>query len=393
VAVVAQGASTPLVGAYFAVVPPLGVVANLLAAPLELVLVAASLLALAVAPLSSSVGGTALLGVALGQWLLDRASAVGGLSSWPFPPLPVALGVALAALALAALTRARFALPAALLLVTATLTWMALPGRPAPSPHRVRVLGVREGMALLVESGGTAVLVDAGRSPGDAWRELARARVRRLDAVVVTHPDADHTGGAAILVERLRVSRLCFPRALAERAEIVALRRVARLAGVEEIALEEGQRLRFATIDCEVLWPPPVMEGADNDASLVARFAVGGARVLIAGDLEASGERSVLARGASPRAEVLQLPHHGSRTSSTQPFLAAVGPVIALAATGTRPRFAYPDPLVVRRVRALPAVLVRQGEGEGSVAWDDAGRIAVGGARNVWVSRQRGGRE
>jgi competence protein ComEC len=165
------------------------------------------------------------------------------------------------------------------------------------------------------------------------------------------------------------------------------------LAGVEEIALEEGQRLRFATIDCEVLWPPPVMEGADNDASLVARFAVGGARVLIAGDLEASGERSVLARGASPRAEVLQLPHHGSRTSSTQPFLAAVGPVIALAATGTRPRFAYPDPLVVRRVRALPAVLVRQGEGEGSVAWDDAGRIAVGGARNVWVSRQRGGRE
>jgi competence protein ComEC len=393
VAVVAQGASTPLVGAYFAVVPPLGVVANLLAAPLELVLVAASLLALAVAPLSSSFGGFALLGVALGQWFLDRASAVGGLLSWSFPPLPAALGVVLAALALAALTRARFALPAALLLVTATLGWMAMPGRPAPSPHRVRVLGVREGMALLLESGGTAVLVDAGRSPGDAWRELARARVRRLDALVVTHPDVDHTGGAAILVERLRVARLCFPRALAERAEIVALRRAARLAGVEEVALEEGQHLRLAAIECEVLWPPPVMEGADNDASLVARFGVGGARVLIAGDLEASGERSVLARGESPRAEVLQLPHHGSRTSSTLPFLAAVGPVIALAATGTHPRFAYPDPLVVQRVRALPAVMVRQGEGEGSVAWDDAGRIAVGGARNVWVSRHRGGGE
>ena len=393
VALVAQGASTPLVGGYFAVVPPLGVVANLLAAPLELLLVGASLLALAVAPLSSSLGGSALLGVALGQWLLDRASAVGGLLSWPFPPLPAVLAVVLAVLALAALTRARFALPAALLVVAATLGWMALPGLPAPSSHRVRVLGVREGMAILVESGETAVLVDAGRSPGDAWRELARARVRRLDALVVTHPDADHTGGAAILVERLKVRRLCFPRALGERAEIVALRRAARLAGVEEVALAEGQRLRLGAIDCEVFWPPPAMEGADNDASLVARFGFGGARVLIAGDVEAAGEGSVLARGESPRAEVLQLPHHGSRTSSTPAFLAAVGPVIALAATGTHPRFAYPDPLVVQRVRALPAVMVGQGEGVGSVWWGDAGPLAVDGASRVCVSRQRRDRE
>ena len=391
---VAQAASTPLVGGYFAVVPPLGVVANLLAAPLELLLVAASLLALAVAPLSSSLGGLALLGVALGQWLLDRASAVGGLLSWPFPPLPAVLALVLAALALAALTRARFALPAALLLVTGTLAWMVLPGLPAPSPHRVRVLGVREGMAILVESQGTAVLVDAGRSPGDAWRELARVRVRRLDALVVTHPDADHTGGAATLVERLRVRRLCFPRALGERAEIVALRRAARFAGVEEVALEEDQRLRFGAIGCEVFWPPPVMEGADNDASLVARFGAGGARVLIAGDLEAAGEGSVLASrrvtaggGASAPA-----PRLADRRPPL-PFLAAVGPVIALAATGTHPRFAYPDPLVVERVRALPAVMVRQGEGEGSVGWDEAGRLAIGGARNVWVSRQRRDRE
>ena len=110
VALVAQAASTPLVGGYFAVVPPLGVVANLLAAPLELLLVGASLLALAVAPLSSSLGGSVLLVVAGGQWLLDRASTVGGLLSWPFPPFPAALAVVLAVLGLAALTRARFAL-------------------------------------------------------------------------------------------------------------------------------------------------------------------------------------------------------------------------------------------------------------------------------------------
>ena len=390
VALVAQAASSPLVGEYFAVVPPLGVVANLLAAPLELVLVGVSLLALAVAPLSSTLGGVVLLGVAGGQWLLGGASAVGGVLSWPFPPFPAALAALLGGLGLAALTRVRFAAPAALLLVAGTLVWMILPAPPARWSHTVQMLGVREGMAILVESGRTNVLVDAGRSPTDAWRELARARVRRLDALVLTHPDADHTGGAAMLLERLRVRRLCFPLALGGRAEIVALRRAARLAGVEEIPLSLGQRLTVGTIECDVLWPPLVMEGIDNDASLVARLHVGGAGLLIAGDLEAAGESSVLAGGESLRAEVLQLPHHGSRTSSTPEFLAAVRPVVTLAATGTRPRFAYPDPSVALRARELPAVMVGQGTGAASLGWDDDGPFVVGGAAEVRVSRERG---
>ncbi len=390
VALVAQSASSPLVGEYFAVVPPLGVLANLLAAPLELALVGASLLALALAPLSSLLGGWALLGVAGGQWLLDGASAVGGLLSWPFPPFPPPLAALLAALGLAALTRARFALPAALLLVAGTLAWMVAPAAPSPWSNRVRMLGVREGMSVLAERDGTFVLVDAGRSPVGAWRELAGARVRRLDALVLTHPDADHTGGAAMLLERLQIRRLCYPRALGERSEIVPLRRAARLAGVEEVPLAKGQRLDFGRIECVALWPPPVMEGIDNDASLVVRLRLGGVRVLITGDLEAAGETSLLGSGESLRAEVLQLPHHGSRTSSTAGFLAAVGPVVALAVTGTHPRFPYPDPAVVQRARDVPAVLVVQGDGVVSLGWGDTGRLAVGNAKSVWVSRQRG---
>jgi competence protein ComEC len=390
VALVAQAASSPLVGEYFAVVPPLGVLANLLAAPLELVLVGTSLLALAVAPLSSVLGGWVLLAVAGGQWLLDGASAIGGLLSWPFPPFPAALAASLAALGLAALTRARFALPAALLLVAGTVAWMVAPAPPAPWPNRVRILGVREGMSVLVERGKTFVLVDTGRSPVDAWRELAGARVRRLDALVLTHPDADHTGGAAMLLDRLRIRRLCYPRALGERAEIVPLRRAARLAGVEEVPLVKGQRLGVGEIECEALWPPPVMEGVDNDASLVVRLHLGGVRLLIAGDLEAAGEASLLGEAEPPRAEVLQLPHHGSRTSSTSAFLAAVRPVVALAVTGTHPRFPYPDPAVAQRARSVPAVMVGQGDGVVSLGWGDSGPLAVRSAESVRVSRKRG---
>jgi competence protein ComEC len=390
VALVAQAASGPLVGAYFAVVPPLGVVANLLAAPLELALVGASLLALAVAPLSASLGGIALLAVAGGQWLLDRAAVVGGLVSWPFAPLPAAVAAIFAGLGLAALTRTRASAPAAVALVTCTVGWMLLPSPPSRQPNRVRALDVGEGMALLVESRETAVLVDAGRSPTDAWRELARTRVRTLEAVVVTHQDADHTGGVAMILERLRVRRLCYPRALGDRPEIVTLRRLARLAGVEEVALEAGAHLDLGSIGCDVLWPPRVMEGVDNDASLVARLRLGGAGVLITGDLEAPGEAALLATGQELRADVLQLPHHGSRTSSTPDFLAVVHPRVAVAATGVRPRFEYPDRTVVQRVRGLPAVMVSQGARAVVVAWDDAGPLVVEGARPVNVSRGTG---
>ncbi len=390
VAVVAQGASSPLVGAIFSLVPLLGIVASLLAAPLELLLVGASLASLAAAPVSLRVSGMALDAVAAGQWLLDRASALGGAASVPFAPLAPALALVLAVLGLAALTRSRAAFPAALLLAGATAAWMAGPGW-VRWRHEVRALGVGEGMAVLVRNGERAVLVDAGRSPVEGWRELARARVRRLEALVVTHPDADHTGGAALLLERLPVRRFAFPRALGDRAEIVPLRRLARLRGVEEVALERGQTATLGGATWEILWPPATMEGVDNDASLVARVSLGGPRLVIAGDIEARGEGALIASGGRLEGEVLQLPHHGSRTSSTPAFLAAVRPLIALAATGVRPRFAYPDPLVARRVLAIPAVLVSQGGGAVWVGWDDAGPLTVGRREPVRVARVRRG--
>ncbi|MDD5562339.1 MAG: ComEC/Rec2 family competence protein [Thermoanaerobaculaceae bacterium] len=388
VAVVAQGASSPLVGGTFALLPLLGIAGSILAAPLELVLVGASLGSLGAAGLSSRLGGMALDAVAAGQWLLDRASAVGGVASVPFAPLAPSLALVLATVGLAALTRGRAAQPAALLLVAGTVAWVAAPGSP-DWRYEVRVLGVGEGMALLVRNGDRAALVDAGRSPTEAWRELARVRVRRLDALVLTHPDADHTGGAALLLERMQVRRLAFPRALGDRPEIVPLRRAARLRGVEEIPLERGQAATLAGARWETLWPPGAMAGVDNDASLVGRVDLGGPRVVVVGDLEARGEAALLACGDRLDGEVLQLPHHGSRTSSTPAFLAAVRPLIALAATGVRPRFAYPDPGVARRVVGLPAVLVEQGGGAVWVGWDDAGRLTLGPGTPVRVSRGR----
>jgi competence protein ComEC len=388
VALVAQCASMPLVGQHFVAVAPLGVVANLAAMPLAFVLVAASVVALGLAGWWSFASAALLQVVAATQWTLDGVSRLGGLGSVPFPPLVAVLAGVLGALAVVALTRTRWSAGAALAAVGITAAWLVAP-LPRLFPHELRALAVSDGMAVLARSGAGAVLVDAGRAPMEAWRELARARVCRLDALVITHPDVDHTGGATVLLERAHIGVLMYPLVLAERRELGTLRRLARERGIPEWPLAAGQLVRIGDATCEVLWPPARPTSADNNASLVMRVALGEIRLLITGDLEAAGEAALLATGAAMRSDILQLPHHGSRTSSTASFLRAVGPVLAVAATGVRPRFAYPDRAVAERVRRLPSVLVSQ-PGTVSVGWETGGPLVLAGGDGVRVHPRQG---
>lgn len=389
VALVAQCASASLIGQHFVALAPLGVVANLAAMPLAFVLVAASLVALVFAGWWPAVAALLLGLVSAAQATLDAVSRFGGLGSVAFPPLTLPVAAVLAALALLALTRARWSGAAALAGVALTGAWLVAP-LPRPFAHELRALAVSDGMAVLVRSGAGTMLVDAGRAPMEAWRELAAARVRSLDALAVTHLDVDHIGGAAVLLERAHVGALMYPRALAERRELGGLRRLARVHGIAEVPLAAGELVHGGGVTCEVLWPPALPTSADNNASLVMRASAGGRSVLFTGDLEAPGEAALLATGNTVRADVLQLPHHGSRTSSSAAFLRGVDPVLALAVTGVRPRFAYPDRGVAERVRRLPCVLVSQA-GTVSVGWASGDSLMLAGPQPVWVHPRTGG--
>jgi competence protein ComEC len=93
--------------------------------------------------------------------------------------------------------------------------------------------------------------------------------------------------------------------------------------------------------------------------------------LLITGDIEGTAEAALVVRYGCLAADVLQLPHHGSGTSSSGRFLAAIRPRLALAASGTTPRFRYPDAGVVRRLLAVPAVVLAQRDGAAVVDWTD----------------------
>lgn len=389
VVVSAQAAALPLVGALFGTVPVLGLLANLLASPLSFVLLATGLLALLVAPVWAAAAGVVLELLAVQQRLLDALAGFGGALVWPFPPVPAALVAVALAVGLVALIPWRKAAWPALAVVVASLLWPHLPVR-RPAPFEASMLAVGDGMAVLVRTPTSALLVDAGRWPGEALRELARARVRRLDALIVTHPDEDHTGGAAAVLQTLEVGALVFGSASAERAELLPLRELARRRGVAELAVAAGSELSAGDLRVRVLWPPPGWSGADNDASLVAAVGVGPVRLLVCGDLEAAGERALLELGVDLRADVLQLGHHGSRTSSTGAFLAAVAPSVALAASGTRPRYDYPHPEVRRRAKAARALVLAQTGGVATVRWSQGGEwLTIAMREPVAVRRER----
>ncbi|MGE5236668.1 MAG: DNA internalization-related competence protein ComEC/Rec2 [Acidobacteriota bacterium] len=389
VVVVAQLAAAPLVGVLFGAVPPLGLVANAAAAPLAGLLMAPAAAALLLVPLSAGVAGVCLAGLAGVQWALDALATAAGGVSWSFAPLgPLGVGV-LVVLALLGLGVSRLAAPAALTAIALVATWLALPALTRPRLHEIDMLRVREGMAMLVRSGRAAILVDAGRVPGEAARELARLRVGRLDAVVVTHPDEDHVGGVATVLERVPTRVLLFAADEADHPAVVPLRRLARRRGADERVVRRGDRLGFGPVTGEVLWPPPGWSGGENDASLVVTFRVGGHRVMVTGDLEAGGERALVAAGGVPRADVLQVPHHGSRSSSTASFLAAVRPAVALVPTGIRPRSSYPHLEVAGRIHGVPAALLAQSSGFERIWWtgDDWLRVDAGdavGVRGRW---------
>ncbi len=238
-----------------------------------------------------------------------------------------------------------------------------------PRPGCLAVLDVGQASCQAVLGEGSCVLVDCGngnyRGPTSARTVvepfLAEAGLDRVDGVVLTHWDADHSGGLADLVADLPVGFLAYPAAdppVARRP--VALAALCRSRGVRLVPLSRGQRFRAGGLDWEV-WHPGRLDAfcGENDRSLAAQVRIGGGRYGFTGDLEATGERTLLASGTAGPLAGLLVPHHGSRTSSAPELVAALRPRLAFFSVGRWNRYGHPDPEVEARYRAAGALCFR----------------------------------
>lgn len=340
----------PLSLIFFQQLSLVGFAANLVAIPVvTLLLTPLALLGSLLPPLWSLGAGVV--------WALEAALA--GMAALPMavwhaaaaPPWAVAAGLLGAVVAVLPWPWRLRALAVPLM-----LPLLAPPvARPAPGHFDLLGPDVGQGAAVLLRTENHTLLFDSGPAwgtPGvDAGERvlvpLLRALgVRELDALVLSHRDTDHTGGAASIARALPVRLL---RSSLEDGH--ALRGLA-----PHVPCEAGQRWHWDGVDFEVLHPGAGARAAAtpatraNTLSCVLRVQAGGASVLLTGDIEAPQEAALLQEaGARLPSTVLWVPHHGSRTSSTPDFVAAVAPRVAVVQAAHRSRFGHPSPVVLAR--------------------------------------------
>jgi len=238
---------------------------------------------------------------------------------------------------------------------------LAGPGGRVQPPVRgelvVSFLDVGQGDATLLQRDGVAVLVDTGPPGGPILQRLDEAGVGRLDALVITHAQADHEG-AALAVMRAYPPRLlvnggaAWPTAV-QRALPAAL----AAAGARRLDAHAGQVLALGGIRLRVLWPPPLARGVapagdPNDRALVAHVESGAFDLL----LPADAESDVTAALALPRVEALKVAHHGSADAGLPALLERTRPAIAAIEVGAGNTYGHPDPSTLSALRHVGGV-------------------------------------
>lgn len=357
VPLVAQLAAAPITAAHFRTAVPGAFFANLLVPLLLGPTLSLALLAVLVSPLWPAGGALLLDLVAAGEWLLWQGSAPGRALELVTPGMPVAMVVALAAAGWLALRPGRSGVAGALAwcsLLVAVAVWWAL--RLAPAPPRVTLLEVADGLAATVTTRDGVILVDGGRWLGQAAELLADDGVRHLAAVVASHPDEDHLGGLARVLEVFEVDRLVLPSWARSSEDMAPLLLSARRRGITVVPAARGSLLRVGGTELRVLWPPYRLgANADNDRSLVVQVGTEAGAVLVGADIDRAIERR-LARSSHLRSAVLVVPHHGSRESCSDDLLDAVEPEVVLVPAGPLNRHHHPSPETLARIerRNLP---------------------------------------
>jgi len=256
------------------------------------------------------------------------------------------------------------------------------PRLPAPVQGEawITVLDVGQGEAILVRTARHALVVDGGprfASGQDAGERIVAPflwslGINRLDGLVLTHDDLDHSGGVASLLKSHTPGWFLTPLAGQAPASLGEVGQGILASRPDALTCRAGQSWAWDGVRFQVLHPPEhqyAMGGyGDNDRGCVIRVEAGGKSALLAADIERLSEMNLAERGVLGPVDVLVVPHHGSKTSSTPEFLAAVRPRLAVIPVGHRNRYGHPHAEVLARYRGMGIPVLRT---------DRAGAVSV----------------
>ncbi len=375
----AHMATSPVVAGLSGQVSLVAVLANLLAAPAVAPATVLGVLAAVLGALhpAAAVVVVQVAGPAV-SWLVSvghqGAAVPHGVVQWPAGAFGALLLASIVVVVLAAMRARRVRVLAAAGLVGALLvlvpTRFVSPGWPAAGWAMVACdVGQGDAAVLATAEPGRAVLVDTGPDPGPLSICLDRLGVRRLALVVISHLHADHVGGLVGALQGRAVSAIAVGPGRSPSWAFAQVLRAAAVAGVPVVALTAGQRLSWPGLTLDVLAPlhdPPSavdheaeVDGTTvNNTSVVLRATTSAGRVLLTGDVELEAQAELLAASTDLRADVLKVPHHGSRFSAKE-FLAAVRPRVAIISVGARNRYGHPNRQVLDALTEAGSWVIR----------------------------------
>ncbi len=403
-------AVTPLLALHFQSIPIAGLAANLLALPLIALLVPAGFALMPVLLLLPAAGAWAFSlfrpALSLLLWISGRFGSL-PWATMVTPPVPAAVAAASygmlgGVIAISSgswrpprwqrITAAAFGL----FILTA---WYATEVR-SPPGLVITVLDVGQGDAILIQSpAGRTALVDGGGEVGaerGGWDiglmrvvpALRRAGVRRLDAVLLSHPHEDHVGGLPAVVENFPVGLVVDPGVPHPSPSYTRLLRMIEAGRIPYRQAREGQSIDLGLgARLTILYPPdpaPELDGNPVHArSVMARLTYGRTAVLLAGDIEGPVERFLVDRGIVLASQVLKVGHHGSKTSTTPMFLAQVKPQIAVISVGAGNSFGHPHPATLDALAAARVSVYRTDRHGAVRVTSDGTTVRVETARRV----------
>lgn len=225
-----------------------------------------------------------------------------------------------------------------------------------PAGIVIKMLDVGQGDALLIQTGEQTILIDSGDvdARDKLQHELQAAGVTVIDKLIITHPHADHLGGAEMLFQRYKVREVYDNGQLTTTALYRRYLKDIKQKQIAYKALKAGDMLDFGGgVSFQVLSPTAELLQASKDLngnSIVGRLAYGAFSMLFTGDSEAETEKGILQRyGSQLKSTVLKSPHHGSKTSSSTRYLKAVAPEAVLISLGAGNDYGHPHKVTLKR--------------------------------------------
>jgi competence protein ComEC len=398
--IIATAVSAPVVAATFGRLSLVAPVTNLVVAPLFGLLQPALFISLLLSPVrvvAHVVADGASLLMDFVTAIATLAAKVPGSVVLVVPSLSVTLALSIAAAALVLACAARYWARPALVALGAACAAAWLPMLPGTrGALELHVIDVGQGDAIALRTpGGRWIVVDAGPAweRGDAGELTVAPYLERRGGDValfaLSHPHADHVGGAAAVMSHVRTEVMWDAARVFGGDRYAAALESARAHAVEWVRVRPGLTREIDGVALEVLAPDSAWTADRDDpntSSVVIRVSYGQVHMLLTGDAEQEEEGWLLEHYPDALfADVLKVAHHGSSTSSTDAFLDAVHPRLALISVGTKNRYGHPSPDVLRRFDDRHVEVLRTDRDGGIVVRTDGTRIWVSAREERWL--------